>query len=231
MNKMAIFVEGSTELHLLSNLIVAIGNKSKLAVELVRQRGLSIAARTQIIRTLNRSTSTDRIVTIVDCGGDSAVKSMMLDSYANLTANAGYSRILCVRDVYPTATYGEITKLEKGLAFKVPTKPVTVEFILSVMECEAWIISEHTHFPKLSNALTCENIASSLGFNPATDSIDQRPNPAADLEKCYALAGIRYKKGNSKQLKTVDAAELYLSVANRFAHLQRFCEIIDEFLS
>ncbi len=231
MSKMAIFVEGSTELNLLSSLIVAIGNESKLTVELRSQRGVKSGARSRVLGTLNKSQSSERFVTIIDCGGDSAVKSMMLDSYPNLTSHAGYSRILCVRDVYPTAVLNDISRLEAGLAKGVPVQPVVVDFILAVMECEAWIIAEHTHFQRLSSSLTCDFISKSLGFHPKDDDLQLLPNPASELEKCYALVGNSHRKGRSEELKLVDPAELYLSVAHRFSHLKRFCDIIDDFLS
>ena len=40
---------------------------------------------------------------IHDCGGDAAVKSRMMEEYPSLV-KAGYSNIVCIRDVYPTFT-------------------------------------------------------------------------------------------------------------------------------
>lgn len=154
----------------------------------------------------------------------------MLEEYEGLTGRAGYSSIVCIRDVFPLA-HADIKKLEMGLPRFVPTKPVVVEFILSVMEIEAWFLAEHTHFARLDRTITCEAIASSLGFDPRTDDMMLRPNPANDLHNCHQLGGKSYKKAHSRQVDVLDFAEVYVSVSGRFPYLEQPCQIITKFLS
>ena len=46
------------------------------------------------------------------------------------------------------------------------TKPIVVDFILSIMEIEAWFLAEHSHFAKIDPKITLEAIADKLKFNP-----------------------------------------------------------------
>jgi len=64
--------------------------------------------------------------------------------YDNLSKK-DYSLIIGLRDVHPISR-ADIGKLEAGLPRFVKTKPIPVEFILSVMEVEAWFLAEHSHF-------------------------------------------------------------------------------------
>ena len=125
----------------------------------------------------------------------------------------------------------EISKLERGLRFRVPTSPVSVQFILSVMDIEAWFIAEHLHFDKIDPRITCDAIASTLGFDPRTDDISQRPRPADDLNACYAIGDKSYLKGSRDVIGCLDFASIYLSVAKRFAYLHHLCRVIEDFLA
>ena len=108
---------------------------------------------------------------------------------------------------------------------------MAVDFILSIMEIEAWFLAEHRHLQAVHSDLTVEVIAAALGFNPATEDMQLRPNPARDLNDCYVLGGKVYDKVSART--TVDAlhfASVYVELVDKFPDLKLLCEIIEGFL-
>ena len=155
------------------------------------------------------STGQEHFVLIFNCGNDELVKSRMVEEYTNL-AGAGYSKLICIRDVYPKFKYAEIGKLEMGLPIWVRTKPILVDFILSIMEVEAWFLAEHTHFTQIDPALTVAAIIARLNFDPANDDMQLRPAPADDLHDCYALVSKAYEKATAiETIKALDYTYMY----------------------
>lgn len=146
--------------------------------------------------------------------------------------NQGYERIIGIRDVYPIDR-ADIPKLKSGLYYKLPQKDAPIDIILSVMEIETWFISESTHFPKIDRRLNVASIVASLGFNPETDDMEQRDNPAKDLHDCYQIVGKTYAKKNlailSRTIDALDYGDLYLSLPNRIPSLLEFKTHLDNF--
>ncbi len=231
MKKMAIFVEGYTEVVFVDQLIEMIANRNSVRIEWRLISGGSTCPRTsRQLKAAPADTGQGHFVVIFDCGGDDLVKSRMLKEYPHL-AEAGYSKIICVRDVYPKFKHEDIPALEKLLPVYVKTKPIQVDFILSIMEIEAWFLAEYTHFTRIDPAITLPAIAANLGFNPETDDMQQRPAPAEDLQNCYALAGKSYEKKNAHNtVNALDYAHIYAGLVDKFPHLRKFCELIEAFL-
>jgi hypothetical protein len=89
--------------------------------------------------------------------------------------------------------WSEIPKLELGLKTRIKTSLIPVEFILEIMEIEAWFLAETSHFPRIDAAITIPVISARLGFNPEAD-MSLRPNPCDDLDNCSRIGGKRYSK-------------------------------------
>jgi hypothetical protein len=231
MNKMAIFVEGYTEVVFVDQLIAEIANENAVRIEWRLISGGATCPRTsRQIKAAQPHTGQEHFVVIFDCGGDDAVKTRMIKEYPHLV-EAGYTKIICIRDVYPKFTYAEIPALKTFLPKQVKTKPIVVDFILSIMEIEAWFLAEHNHFPKIDAAITLEAIAAGLGFNPAQDDMQQRPTPADDLHNCYVLGGKSYEKKNAKDtMEALDYVHIYAGLVDKFPDLKRLCDIIETFL-
>jgi hypothetical protein len=228
---MAIFVEGYTEVVFVDQLIAEIANENAVRIEWRLISGGATCPRTsRQIKAAQPNTGQEHFVVIFDCGGDDAVKTRMIKEYPHLV-EAGYSKIICIRDVYPKFTHADIPTLKALLPKHVKTKPVVVDFILSIMEIEAWFLAEHGHFAKIDPGITLEAIAARLGFNPALDDMQQRPRPADDLSGCYALAGKTYEKKNAKDtVEALDYVHIYAGLVDKFPDLKRLCEIIEAFL-
>jgi hypothetical protein len=155
----------------------------------------------------------------------------MNQEYAKLAAS-GYSRIICIRDVYPKFTHADIPALRKALPMYIKTRPIAVDFILSIMEIEAWFLAEHTHLPKIHPSITVPNIVEILKFNPETDDMQLRPTPANDMVACYALGGATYLKGQAlAAMEALDYASIYLELGEKFPDLKKLCEILEGFLA
>ena len=231
MNKMAIFVEGHTEVVFVDRLIQEIANENAVRIEWRLISGGATCPRTsRQLKAAQPHTGQEHFVIIYDCGGDDAVKTRMLMEYPNLVT-AGYSKIVCIRDVYPKYTYDEVAALKTFLPKHVKTKPIVVDFILSIMEIESWFLAETSHFGKVDPALTVAAIRTSLGFDPEKDDMQLRPKPAEDLNNCYSLAGKTYTKGNAKiTVDALDYIHIYAGLVEKFPYLKDFCAIIEEFL-
>jgi hypothetical protein len=134
--------------------------------------------------------------------------------------------------VRPTFTYADIPKLEATLPKYIKTSLIPVEFVLAILEIEAWFLAESTHFQKIDPAITLEAIQLVLGFHPENDDMEQRLTPADDLDHCYAIAGKAYDKQQAREtVNALDYARIYLELANKISYLKRLIESIEEFLS
>jgi len=232
MNRLAVFVEGYTEVLFAEKLIEEIAGKSKVKIELREIRGGSATRRTMgLLKAARPDTGQQYFVLLVDCGGDDLVKTRILEEHALLTKK-GYSKIIGIRDVRPKFTYADIPKLEANLPKYVKTSLIPVEFILSIMEIEAWFLAETTHYPRIDPFITVAAIKAALGFDPENDDMEQRLAPAQDLSNCYAICGKVYVKHRAKD--TVDALDytlIYMVLCNKFKYLKRLVASIDTFLT
>jgi hypothetical protein len=228
---MAVFVEGHTEAAFLDKLIHTIAGHNKVRIAWHKIRGGVTRPQTmRQIRAAGPDEGQEHYILLCDCGNDRAVKTRMLHEYDNLV-RAGYQRIVCVRDVYPEHTHADIGRLEAGLAVGVKTKPVAVDFILSVMEVEAYFLAEHSHLARIDPRITPENVRLVLGFDPAKDDMRLRPHPAEDLDHCYRIGEKTYDKETGlATLDALDYAVVYLELVEKFPYLRRLCQIVSEFL-
>lgn len=235
MKKMAIFVEGRVEVEIDSKLIEELAAPRAITIKSsCFSRGPHGGRSLQLIETRQTGgagVSSSHYFMLYNCRGEDNVKSRMLQEYASL-CNSGYSKIICHRDLRPNIALSDLEKFERNLPYKVPTKPIAVQFVLSIMEVEAWFLAEHTHFARIDPAISCAAISTALGFDPSTDDMQLRANPADDLGDCYAIAGKQYNKLNTQPtISAIDCTQIFLDVAPKFRHLQRFCDEINDFLA
>ena len=104
MNRLAIFVEGYTEVLFVYKLIEEIAPRNNVRIEHREIRGGKRVRRTmRRVTAASPDTGQEYFVLIIDCGGDSLVKTRILEEHENLTRK-GYSRIIGIRDVRPAFT-------------------------------------------------------------------------------------------------------------------------------
>ena len=133
MKRCAFFVEGQTEMVFVSRLLTEIANKGQIAITKMKASGGAKSPRTLLVIEATRpDPKQEYFVLIVDSGGDSTVKSDVIDQYQSLVG-AGYEAIVAIRDVYPLAM-GDVGSLRTGLAAGLPQGPVLPVFVLGIME-------------------------------------------------------------------------------------------------
>lgn len=233
MKKIAFFVEGYTEQFFLYKLLVAIFNRADLSVQLVKMTGgkQGPVQREELNSGLNTEEASYFIL-IYDCTGETNVKSYILDQKDSLY-KSGYSKILGIRDVYPNCSRSDIEKLKRGLLYRVPQKEIPINFILVIMEIEAWFLAEATHFSKISKELTSSFIKENFQFNPEnfnTENIDEAANM---LNNIYESVGSSYEKSKfsiDRTINCLDMGDLYLAVKDRIPSLEELCNVIDGFI-
>jgi len=231
MNKLAVFVEGYTEVVFVERLIEEIAGQNNVLIEHKIIRGGSRVPRMMsVIRGARPNTGQNYYVLLFDCGGDELVKTRIREEHENLT-RAGYSRLIGIRDVRPIPP-SDIPKLEAGLPKYIRTKLAPVTFILAIMEIEAWFLAEATHYSKIEPSITVAAIRATLGFDPENDDMAQRLCPADDLNACYAIGGKAYVKYKAKvTVDTLDYALIYMELRNKINYLDRLISILDAFLA
>lgn len=230
MNRLAIFTEGETEQLFVEWLVREMISAPHLHIELRAARGgRSTRRRTRIVEAVADNPELKYYVLIVDCGGDGAVKSRILEEYQNL-ARYGYKALIGLRDA--PKQRADIPRLQQGLPEGVPMAPVPVVFVLAIMEIEAWFLAEHTHFPRIHERLTSALIHAELGFDPSADDMRLRDRPAHDLNAAYQLVGERYQKGRAAQ-RTVyflDCERIAFEMTAADPEIQRLIDNIEGFL-
>jgi len=234
MNKIAFFVEGQTEQVFIQTLLQEIFGQGKIDVISVKHDGGSTGGRSLMrIDASRKQPMADFFALIVDCGSDSKVTSEIRDGYSGLIS-AGYSAIIGMRDAFPDFGKHEIRRLLVGMAYAVRTTPIRPRFVVSVMELEAWFISEHTHFPRIHPKLTCVRISDALGFDPCSDDSEDLEHPSQDLSSIYGLVGLAYRKSRKHVERTVgalDYAEVYVGLPEKHVGFKVLVESIHEFMS
>ncbi|MDD4928368.1 MAG: DUF4276 family protein [Gallionella sp.] len=215
--KVAVFVEGLTELEFVQTLIKVICGRRAITFEILKQYKGSLV----VVRVEPTSGATTH-VTIVNCCSDEQVKTRMRDAYSSLVI-AGYTYIIGLRDAYPYS-YTDIPKIQASLSTGVPTQPIPAEMHLAIMEVESWFLDEVTHFKRIDPILT-HNVMQSSGFDVVNTMGYDWVHPAQTLDDIYRVSGKRYRKKFSHIQRTVNALspeELYVSVRARSPSFDKF---------
>lgn len=194
MRKLAIFVEGLTEQILVRQLLQAVLDQNRIAIQTVKiTGGHNVRMSLTVMRAAHVERRTDYYIMVYDCGGETNVKGYLLAHREKLVKN-GYTMIMGLRDVYPNFQREEVPKLLKGLNHRLPQRKAATHIYLAVMETEAWFLGEYRHLKKVSPKLTPALIEKHLGFNPRKENMEKREQPSVDIKAAYQLVGHDYTK-------------------------------------
>ena len=98
--------------------------------------------------------ATKYYVQIVDSSNDSRVVSDVRDSYQSLLRQ-NFKAIIGISDVYGAdpisrqpRTHADIPRMHSGISAALTKCPI-VDYVLAVMEVEAWFLGEHHHLSKI----------------------------------------------------------------------------------
>lgn len=215
--KIAIFVEGLTELEFVRSFLISLYGSKGFHLQVKKQHGGKL-----ILVVDDPAPGTTDFVLLVNCQTDNQVKSQIRDQYPTL-ASAGYNCIIGLRDIYPDQ-HNTLPRYKAALFAGLPTGNVPIFMHLSVLEIEAWFLDELTHFQRIDPALTPTSI-SAAGYDLVNIKGEQWPHPADTLDNIYRLAGKRYRKKTRHIQRTINALspeEMYVNVALRSPHFSDF---------
>jgi hypothetical protein len=234
MKKMAIFVEGLTELKFVDRLLREVIAERNLQIAHARASGGARGSgRVMSISALSEAHEARKyFFLIVDSGSDNRVGSDIRENYDSLAAQ-GYASIIGVRDVRPDFSLADLPKLRSRLCYRLKTKPIQVLFVLGVMEIEAWFLAEHSHFSRIHPEIKPLRIKEELGFDPIFDDMQLRANPAKDLSDSYALEGFAYTKRSANIQRTIDAldyAAIYCDHPKKFPDIDNIIRALEAFI-
>ncbi|MCU7944866.1 MAG: hypothetical protein KZQ87_19540 [Candidatus Thiodiazotropha sp. (ex Cardiolucina cf. quadrata)] len=222
MKKIAIFVEGQTEVVFTQNLLNEIIGNHNLQIESVSNN-----IHLNLSRISEPNNNIEHFVLLVDCGGDITVKQKIKDN-EQILSKSGYSRIIGLRDLYPL-TIDNLPRLEEGLRTGIGNY-LPSNIIIAVMEIECWFIQVRNHFLNIDATLTPEYIETNTGFNPQSHDATLIQQPSLLLNAIYNLVGLEYKK-KLYQSRTVcdfiDYEELYFETTQSNNKLKQFIDEIE----
>lgn len=230
LKKIAFFVEGYTEQEFVKKLLNEVFGKKNIQIEIKEVKGGSRS--TVSVTTLESPDENEEAkyyVLIYNCNGDGSIKSYILDQRTGLI-NAGYKKIVGLRDVYPIDR-ADIHKLITGLKFKVPQKEIPISFVLSVMEVEAWFLSDENHYEQIDTNLTSQHVIDNFGFNPEEYNTELIDEPAKMLHDIYQSVGKAYSKNQKsidRTIRSLDCGNIYLAVQHRINSLNELVQEIEQ---
>ncbi len=227
MRKLAIFVEGLTEQILVRQLLQAVLDENRIAIQTVKiTGGHNVSMSFTVMRAAHVERQTDYYIMVYDCGGETNVKGYLM-AHRDKLVSSGYTMIMGLRDVYPNFQRDEVPKLLRGLNHRLPQKRAATQIYLAVMETEAWFLGEYKHLKKVSGKLTPQYIEKHLGFNPRTENMEERERPAADMKAAYQLVGHDYTKKRDRLnavVKKLDFNHFTHALAHKMPSLGTFVD-------
>lgn len=230
MDKYAFFVEGYTEALFVENVLKILVGQNNLSYELQSVRGGS-SCPIRIIKVRELTSENDKFFFLIrDCGGETNVKSYLLEQRESLI-RAGYKKLCGIRDVYPNFARTDIPRLNRLLLYRVPQTPISIKFILSIMEMESWMIAEWTFFQRYNSNLTLSLVNSKCGIDVSSDNTELIDEPANKVNGIFTTIGQSYQKGCSEIVNLLDFDEICLNTRNRIPSLEELCAEIESYLA
>jgi len=232
MKKLAIFVEGLTEQILVRQMLQAVLDRNRIAIQTVKiTGGHNVRMSFTVMRAAHVDFHTEYYVLVYDCGGETNVKGYLMARREKLISN-GYTMIMGLRDVYPNFEREEVPKLLRGLNHRLPQKKAATHIYLAEMETEAWFLGEYRHLKKISKKLAPNYIEKHLGFNPKTENMEERDHPSVDLKAVYQLADHDYTKKRDRLNAVVSKLDFHFfthQLADKMASLGTFVGGLENF--
>ncbi|CAN5858607.1 hypothetical protein BH11BAC7_BH11BAC7_07680 [soil metagenome] len=223
MRKIAVFVEGHTELIFVREYLL----KRFEYVVNIECRTLFSDNSFKSAEFDSSNPSSDKFFQIINVGNDNAVISRMLRREEYLW-NQGFHAIICLRDMY-SQNYRDFTnaidctiikRFIEGVTVTLESakQPGNIDFIFAIMEAEAWFLGSIHLFAYKDARLTSQFIQESLGVDfTLIDPEKEIYHPAKTVDDIYQLVSLRYDK-HKKDIERIassyssqDFVDLYTS--------------------
>jgi hypothetical protein len=202
MKKIAIFVEGQTELIVVREYLLKWFEYQNIELEC---RTLFSDAKFHKTDYDFPNTNAEFHFQIINVGSDNNVLSRILRRESYMW-NAGYERIVGLRDMYSAEYRNVSTVIDSDIndrfinshndtILQKAQQPERIFMRFAIMETEAWFLGLHDIFEKIDACLTVDYIQTELGLNlavtnPETDFF----HPAVKIKEIYKLFGGNYDK-------------------------------------
>ena len=203
MRKVAVFVEGQTELVFVREFLLKwfVYDGNQIGFECYNLENND----THPTAFAYGSEQSENYYLIVNVGNDNSVLSA-IKTRLQLLLNKGYQVVVGLRDMYCkqyrnevanatikseinelfiSATNDQIAQIENGKAIK---------FHFAIMEVEAWLLGMPKIFSAKDNLLTIDYIKQNLSINLDCDPETTIFHPAKEMDNIYSLIGDKYDK-------------------------------------
>jgi len=230
MKRLAVFVEGQTEMLFIERVLMHYASRSSVQLEFVRKEGPAVARREAWRRSTLIGSSPNHFVLIVDCGKDTSVVSDIRDQFSSLRRQ-GYWAILGLRDLYPQKL-SQRNAVREAMEKVLPIEPPKPHVALALLETEAWFIGEHTHFGRVDKRLTHASVSKTLGVDPAACELKDIAHPADAMKSVYATVGKGYTKHWEQTIGIAIALDIDVMIrsAHRMEEIKAIFDPIASFL-
>lgn len=241
MTKIAIFVEGQTELVFVREYLLKTYAYQDISIECYT---LFRDDRWNTTDYAYSSANATHYFQIMNVGNDNAVLTRLLNREQYLW-NVGFQRIIGLRDMYSKNYREDAT--QKGIIDaqlnietieatyqtlqKRAKQPHKIDFCFAIMEGESWILGFHNCFEQIHPMLTSSYIKAKLGFDlETTDPETTFFHPASIIKKIYELVGENYNKskGNIEAIMAAlqDEDFINLSKSGKCQSFQQFIKLV-----
>jgi len=239
MKKIAIFVEGETELDFVSKLLKEVIGQRNISIDSYKCSG-DRRSRQDTLLASSPITGKKYYALIYVSSADNQVNHDIKRKLPTLQAQ-NFNQIIGLKDLRGERngremSLADLPRLE--LASRVIENycsPLLTHIVIAVMEIETWFLAETNHYVCIDKRLTKTKVLSkidNLGFNPYSDDLTLRPKPAEDLKNLYQIVGKSYTKRSKRRERTInclDYANVYFELKNQVIKLKELITEIDRF--
>ncbi|MEA3491993.1 MAG: hypothetical protein U9R27_08860 [Campylobacterota bacterium] len=227
--KLAIFVEGKTELIFIEKLVEEMAGIYNVEIQ---KRVLQGQNRCPFIEEFNDLNSQYKIRIYNSCN-DAKVLSDIKENYQALLSKDFFT-IIGLRDLYPIG-YEKKERIQNGLkTLLVNEDLIYTKMILAVMEIETWFIAEFNHYQNIDKHLTLEEIRRVIDLQEIENFEREISRPANTLNDIYQLINRHWTKSEKQIRRTVvaiDYENLYIHTKEKVPSLKELIDTLDEFFS
>jgi len=232
--KIAIFVEGKTELIFIERLLLEIAGKNKIEI---KKRTLQGQNRCPSIENFTDNYLKYKVRVYNSCN-ESKVLVDIIDNYAQLISE-NFIKIIGIRDIYrkDRDEYPRKDIIQKRVINTLKREKLhIVKMIIVIREVETWFLAELNHYEKIHKDLTLEKINNELiNLKDIVNFEKDILHPADTLNNIYQLVTNRHWTKSEKQIKrtvqAIDYENLYLNTKEKVPSLKELIDTLDEFFS
>jgi hypothetical protein len=238
--KVAVFVEGQSELIFVRNLLYHLIESAKFSFECFKLHANS----QQEVPYEYKNPHAEVHFQIINVGNDEKVLDAIKERKDRLLSK-GITKIIGLRDMYSKAYRIKSKNIIDDDVTQQFIEAVTtaiaemnnadkISFHFAIMELEAWWLSMYNLFSKINELLTVIFIEEKLGYN--LSKIDPEKaffHPAHELDKILKLVGVSYKK-HFDDVESITSKMDYSDISdalnnNRCDCFRKFCDEIHSF--